>query len=59
MSLPTRLLLRILPLVPTPVMRRLAGRYIAGERLEPGHEITGLGVQCASPFRVDPVSKRF
>ncbi|HKX45982.1 MAG TPA: proline dehydrogenase family protein, partial [Planctomycetota bacterium] len=29
-----RLALSLLPAIPTPVMRRLAGRYIAGERLE-------------------------
>lgn len=34
MSIFDRLALSTLPLIPTPVMRRLAGRYIAGERLE-------------------------
>ncbi|MBI1382728.1 MAG: hypothetical protein GC161_16765 [Planctomycetaceae bacterium] len=34
MSIFDRVALSTLPLIPTPVMRRLAGRYIAGERLD-------------------------
>lgn len=34
MTVLDQLALSTLPLIPTPIMRRLAGRYIAGERLE-------------------------
>ncbi|MFT5150784.1 MAG: proline dehydrogenase [Planctomycetota bacterium] len=42
-----RLILSTLPLVPTPVMRRLSARYIAGERLDQAvaklHELAAAG----------------
>ncbi|MAE27778.1 MAG: proline dehydrogenase family protein [Planctomycetota bacterium] len=48
MSALTRLVLATMPLVPTPIMRRLAGRYIAGERLE--QAITALTDLAAEGF---------
>lgn len=47
MSLLDRIAISTMPLVPRPIMRRLAGRYIAGERLDEAiaklSELAGLG----------------
>lgn len=53
MSVLDQLAIASLPLIPTPVMRRLAGRYIAGERLDQAIARLGQLAEAGHPGVID------